>query len=211
MRSRDQILVAVLLAGVTWMGLHRVAEAKNEAAVGGGAFRLAPSRRAEMEALDRVRRDLAQLGQGEMAGRLDRLQADGHLWVAPRLDPGRWAVYVESLGLVRRIYVRQEALLRPVDHLFRGAASAAPPRHQEAFARLSLGGALVHELAHYDGLIDEGPAYDRELAWYEEIRASPFFATLGGEGRAAHEWALESAVLSARAARRREAGEVPGS
>jgi len=211
MRVRDQLVVAVLLADVTWLGLHRVAEAKNEAAVGGGAFRLAPPRSAEVDAFARVRGDLVQLGQGEMAARLERLQQDGHLWVAPRLDAGRWAVYVQSLGLVRRVYVRQEALLRPLDHLFRGASSPAPPRYQEAFARLALGGALVHELAHYDGLIEEGAAYDRELAWYEEIRASPFVASLTGEAREAYDWALESAILSARAARRRAAGEAPSS
>ena len=211
MRLRDQLLVAVLLAGVTWMGLQRVAEAKNEAAVGGGAFRLAPPRTAEVEALGRVRRELVELGQAETAARLERLQADGHLWVAPRLDPGRWAVYVESLGLVRRIYVRQEALLRPLDHLFRGEPSTAPARHLEAFARLSLGGALVHELAHYDGLIDEAAAYERELAWYEAVRASPFFASLREGSRESFVWALESAILSAHAARRRAAGEAPAS
>ena len=211
MSARSQLLVAVLLVGVTWMGLYRVAEAKSEAAVGGGAFLLASPRHAEVEAFDRVRRELAQLGQEETAARLLRLQADGHLWVAPRLDPGRWAVYVESLGLVRRIYVRQEALLRPLDHLFRGTASTAPPRHQEAFARLSLGGALVHELAHHDGLIDEAAAYDRELAFYEAVRGSPFFASLRGEAREAYDWALESAILSAGAAQRRSAGEAPAS
>ena len=211
MRVRDQLIGAVLLAGVTWMGLHRIAEAKSESAAGGGAFRLADPRHAEMEAFARVRRELAQLGQDEMGARLERLREAGELWVAPRLDPGRWAVYVEALGLVRRIYIRQEALLRPVDHLFRGTASTAPPRHQEAFARLSLGGALVHELAHHDGLIDEAAAYDRELAFYEAVRGSPFFASLRGEAREAYDWALESAILSAGAAQRRSAGEAPAS
>jgi hypothetical protein len=146
-----------------------------------------------------------------MAARLERLRADGDLWVAPRLDPGRWAVYVESLGLVRRIYIRQEALLRPVDHLFHGVASDAPPGHQRAFARVSLAGALAHELAHRDGLIDEAAAYDRELAWYEEVRASAFFAGLRGEERRAYEWALESAVMSVGAARLRAAPDPPSS
>ena len=211
MRIRDQLLVALLVAGVTWAGLHRVAEAKNEAAVGGGAFRLAEPRRPEMEAFVRVLRDLRRVGQEDLASRLERLQSDGVLWVAPRLDPGRWAVYASSLGLVRRVYVRQEALLRPVDHLFHGVASEAPAGHREAFARLSLGGALAHELAHHDGLVDEAAAYDRELDWYEEVRASPAFTALPAPAREAHDWALESAVLSARAARRRAAGEGPGS
>ena len=211
MRPRDQALVAVLLAGTTWAGLHRIAEAKNEAAAGGGVFRLAESRGREMDAFARVRRDLTVLGQGRLADRLEALRADGGLWVAPRLDPGRWAVYVESLRIVRRVYIRQQALLRPVAHLFHDVPSDAPPAHREAFARLSLGGALAHELAHHDGLIDEAAAYDRELEFYEEVRVSPHFAALTGEARQAHEWALESAVLSAQAARRRAAGEASGS
>jgi hypothetical protein len=211
MRLRDQLIGAVLVAGVTWVGLHRIAEAKSEASVGGGAFRLAEPRRAEMEAFARVRRDLARFGQEEMGARLERLRAEGELWVAPGLDPGRWAVYSESLGLVRRIYVRQEALLRPADHLFHGAESDAPPTHRQAFARLSLGGALAHELAHRDGLIEEAAAYDRELAWYADVRDSSFLAGLEGEERRAYEWALESAVLSAEEARRRAAADGPSS
>ncbi len=211
MRTRDQALVALLLAGTTWAGIHRIAEAKSEAAAGGGVFRLAESRGREMEAFAGVRSDLAQLGQAALADRLEALREDGGLWVAPRLDPGRWAVYVESLRMVRRIYIRQEALLRPVEHLFHGVSSDAPPRHREAFARLSLGGALAHELAHYDGLIDEAAAYERELAFYEEVRGSPFFAGLAGEPRAAYEWALDSAVLSAQAARRKAADARPAS
>ena len=211
MRLRDQALVAVLLAGTTWAGVHRIAEAKSEAAAGGEVFRLAETRGREMDAFAAVRRDLTAIGQSTLADRLEALRAGGGLWVAPRLDPGRWAVYVESLRIVRRVYLRQEALLDPVRHLFRGVVSDAPPGHRSAFARLSLGGALAHELAHHDGLIDEAAAYDRELRFYEEVRASPFFAALAGEARAAHEWALESAILSARAARRRAAGEAPSS
>jgi hypothetical protein len=203
MRARDQVIGAVLVAGVAWLGLHRVAEAKNEAAVGGRVFRLAETRGPEMAAYRRALGDLRAMGQDDLASRVERLQADGDLWVAPGLDAGRWAVYVESLGLVRRVYVRQEALLRPVAHLFRGVDSDAPPGHRAAFARLSLGGALAHELAHHDGLIDEAAAYDRELAFYEEVRTSPFLAGLSGEERRAYEWGLESAVLSAQAARRR--------
>jgi hypothetical protein len=51
-------------------------------------------------------------------------------------------------------------------------------------------------------LIDEADAYRVELAWYEEVGQSPFIAGLEGEERAAWEWALESALASARKAAR---------
>jgi hypothetical protein len=211
MRVRDQLIGAVLLAGVTWMGLNRIAEAKNESAAGGGVFRLDERRHREMEAFARVLEDLRRMDQGALAARLERLRAEGEIWLAPHLDPGRWAVYVESLRLVRRIYVRREALLDPAGHLFHGVVSDAPPAHRLAFARLGLSGALVHELAHRDGIEDEGAAYDRELAWYEEVRRSRFFDGLSGEERRAYAWALESAILSAEEARRRATGEEPRS
>jgi hypothetical protein len=50
------------------------------------------------------------------------------LWVAPKLGPDRWAVFVESLRLVRRIYVRREALLDPVAHLYRVPRADIPKR-----------------------------------------------------------------------------------
>jgi hypothetical protein len=211
MSARDQVIGAVLVAGVTWLGLHRIAEAKSEAAAGGDAFRLEERRGPAMAAFARLAGDLRRLGDPATAARLEQLRAEGAIWIAPRLDPGRWAVYVDSLGLVRRIYVRGAALLDPVGHLFDGVASEAPPGHREIFARVSLGGALVHELAHYDGLQDEGAAYDRELAWYARVRRSTFLTGLSEEARAAHEWALDSAVLSAEAARRRAEGAAPRS
>ena len=211
MRTRDQIIGAVLVAGATWAGIHRIAEAKSEAAAGGGVYGLEERRRPAMAAFGRVLGDLRRMGDEATAARLERLRSEGAIWVAPRLGAGRWAVYVDSLGLVRRIYLREEALLDPVGHLFDGVPSDAPAGHRQVFARVSLGGALVHELAHYDGVEDEGRAYDRELAWYEQLRRSAFFAGLAGDVRAAHEWALESAVRSAQAARRRAEGAAPRS
>jgi hypothetical protein len=116
------------------------------------------------------------------------------------MGPERWAAYVESLGLVRRIYIRRIALLDPRQHLYPQGAPSVPEAFQDAFATLSLGGAMRHELAHYDGAVEESAAYMVELAWYEEVRASAFVKTLSNEDRAAWDWALESAVLSARKA-----------
>ena len=56
-------------------------------------------------------------------------------------------------------------------------------------------------LAHYDGLSEEADAYAAEIAWYEALRASPWFESLGPERRRIFSWALESAVLTAQRAR----------
>ena len=101
---------------------------------------------------------------------------------------------------MRRIYIRRVALVNPRLHLYPAGAGDVPAGHQIAFAWLSLGGAMRHELAHLDGAIEEAEAYRIELAWYEEIRQSPFLTSREGEERVLWDWALESAVASARKA-----------
>lgn len=194
-----QIVAAAVIAVATYGVMIRIAEAKVEAAVGAGAFPLDDGRAAELEAFQRLRARLAEIGEHAFAERLESLRRDEVLWVAPALGPDRWAVFAEALGLVRRIYVRRAALLDPRAHLY-PAPSAIPEAHQRAFAWLSLAGALRHELAHHDGMIDERDAYAAEIAWYESIRASPWFAGIRGEDRGMFEWALDSAVLTARSA-----------
>jgi hypothetical protein len=154
-----------------------------------------------MAAFQAVRARVSKMGDGALAERLERLRQDGEIWVAPNLGPERWAVFAESLRLVRRIYVRQEALLDPVAHLYRLPRPEIPPGHKRAHAWISLAGALRHELAHRDGLIDEAPAYQVEIEWYEQLRASPFVTSLKGEEREAWDWGIDSAILSAQKAR----------
>jgi hypothetical protein len=120
--------------------------------------------------------------------------------VAPGLGPERWAACVQSLGLVNRIYIRRLALLNPRLHLYPTGAVGIPDEYQIAFASLSLGGAMRHELAHYDGATEEAEAYRVELAWYEDVRGSAFVTGLEGNDRATWDWALESAISSARKA-----------
>jgi hypothetical protein len=114
-------------------------------------------------------------------------------------------VFTDSLRLVRRIYIRRLALVDPREHLYPVTPTDIPLANQRAFAWMSLAGALRHELAHYDGMIKEADAYAAEIAWYKDVRASPWFASLRGEKRQVFDWALESAVLTARSAR--EKGE----
>ena len=202
---RNQILALILVAAATYGVLLRIAEAKVETAVGGGTFPLDDKRGRELEAFQRLRTSLADVGEQVLADRLERLRQDGAIWVAPSLGPDRWAVFAESLRLVRRIYVRRLALLDPRAHLYPTAPADIPDANQRAFAWISLAGALRHELAHYDGMTEEADAYAAEIAWYERLRAAPWFASLEGKMRGVFDWALESAVLTARSAREKAA------
>ena len=145
-----------------------------------------------------------------MSDRLEELRQDGTIWVAPSLGPDRWAVFVDSLWLVRRIYVRRQALLDPRAHLFPTPPAGIPEANQRAFAWISLAGALRHELAHHDGMIEEADAYAAEIAWYQGLRASPWFASLEGTAREIYDWALDSAVLTARRASEKAASAPAG-
>ena len=203
MRARDQVAVAALLAVATYFALVHIAEGKSEAAVGGGAFRPDEHHREEAEAFERLRAELLRMGDPGLADRLDRLRAKGEVWIAPRLGPERWAVFVTALGLTRRIYVRREALVDPVAHLYRAPRPDIPPEYQSAHAWIGLAGALRHEIAHRDGVREEAPAYDAEIEWYEARRRSGFLDSLSPEERRAWEWGIESAILSARKARER--------
>jgi hypothetical protein len=194
-------VVAAALGVATYFALLRIAEAKSEAAVGGEVVPLDAPHPAELEAFGNLRSRIAGMGDTALSDRLEDLRGKHQIWVAPRLGPERWAVFVEALSLVRRIYIRREALLDPVAHLYRTPRPDIPRAYQEAHAWIGLAGALRHELAHHDGRRDEAPAYDAELAWYETIRHPPRLDRASDEERRAWDWGLESAMLSGRKAR----------
>src|SRR5262245_24137525 len=114
MRARDQLIGAVLLTAVVGYGLLRIAEAKSDAQVGGEGIRLDESTPEDFAALRRLESELESMGQITLRERIEKLRTDKELWVAPRMTPTRWAAYVESLGAVRRVYVRQIALRDPI-------------------------------------------------------------------------------------------------
>ncbi len=197
---RDQVLLGTLLLFATAAGIRNIAEARNEAAVGGRAHRLEPLRPDDMAAFAGILSVIEGLGRPELSERLRELQRKGALWVAPGMDAGHWALYVDTFGLVRRIYVRDVALRTPESHLFpEGDASISMDRRR-AFAGVGLAGALFHELQHWDGVEEETEAYDREIAWLESLRGS-LPSRLTDTERRALEWGIESATLSARKAR----------
>jgi len=209
MRAREQLIGAAILATATYYGLLRIAEAKCDAAVGSLGTPIDESRPEDLAAFRKLQQQLIIFGQGPLAARLEELRGRHELWVAPGLGPDRWAAYVEALGLARRIYIRRVALMNPRRHLYPIDPVGVPAEHQMAFAWLGLGGAMRHELAHRDGAIEEAEAYRIEIAWYEEIRQSSFLASIEGDERARWEWALESAIASARKAAAR-AGAAAG-
>jgi hypothetical protein len=206
MRVPAQLVVALLLLAATAASIHRVVEMRNQATAGEGVFRLDDSRHEESEALDRLLGRLVMMQQQAFAERLSRLRAEGALWIAPKLGAGRWAVFVDSASLVRRVYVRGPALLEPRTQLYADGEASVPRAQQDAFAELSLAGALYHELEHYRGVLDERAAYDAEIAWYETLRVSRWYSGLEEGRKRIYAWALESAILSAREARRRATG-----
>jgi hypothetical protein len=100
LRIRDQLIVAAALGIATYFALVRIAEAKCENAVGGEVAPLDAQRRPELEAFQGLRARIARMGDVPLADRLERLRAAREIWVAPRLGPERWAVFVEALSLV---------------------------------------------------------------------------------------------------------------
>lgn len=204
---RQQLLLGALLLVSTGVGIRNIAQARNEAAVGGRVHRLDPQRDGEGAALRRVIEGFEVLGQPGLAERFRGLEAQGALWVAASLDPGHWALYVDTFRIVRRIYIREAALLSPEAHLFPDGDASIAPERRRAFARVSLAGALFHELQHWDGVAEEARAYDLEIAWLEALRSRA--ADLEGETRRAFEWGVDSAVLSARKARAQATAGAP--
>src|SRR5688572_24670420 len=106
MRGRDQLIGATVLGIATWFGILRIAEAKNEAAVGSATYAVDERHHEDFAAFTQVLTDLRAMNQDPLAARLDELHRDTRIWVAPHLGPQRWAVFVETMSLVRRIYIR---------------------------------------------------------------------------------------------------------
>jgi len=194
--------VAAAIAASTYYAIVRIAEHKADALAGGETFAIDRRHGAESEAVEALSRQLRGWGEDGLASSLARLQGAGHLWVAPRLSGGRSAVFVDSLGLVSRIYVKRDELVSrslPFPDL------DIPDDARRTFARIRLAGTLVHELQHYQGIEDEEAAYEREMAWYRGLgERTP--ERRQGEERRWFEWAVESALESAEAARAKAAG-----
>jgi hypothetical protein len=197
-----QLVGALVLVLATWFGIKGIAEAKSEAAVGSSVFVLDGSQSHPLAAFQSLSARLTAMGETAFADRLEALRSRGEVWIAPRLDNGHWALFVRALWL-RRVYIRERALIDPTAHLNESRPIRAPRAFQQTFGFVSLAGALWHELAHRDGIVDEADAYAREIAWYEGLRASLWFEGLSAEERREWEWALESAVASAQKARDR--------
>jgi hypothetical protein len=200
-----KIAVAVAVVVSTWYAIETIAEQKADALAGGDTFPLDHRHREERRRFGELLNQLERWGEAALGTSLARLRREGHLWVAPRLSGERAAIFVDSLGLVRRIYVRRDSHVPPglpfpdLD---------VPEEAQRSYQMIRLAGTLYHELQHFEGLEDEGATYDREVAWYRELRERRL-AQLQGEARRFFEWAVDSALKSAESARERAMAASP--
>lgn len=198
------VVAAIVVA--TYFAMVRIAEHKADALAGGETFALDRRHPREMTSFGALLDELRGWGETDFAASLAVLQEAGHLWVAPHLGGERSAIYVNALGLVARIYVRRDELGSgrvPFPNL------DIPDAARRTFATVSLAGTLFHELQHYRGLEDEGLTYDREIAWYGGL-GEAHLGRLDGERRRWFDWAVASALESARAARAKAVGQGSG-
>jgi hypothetical protein len=192
-----RIGLAVVIVGSTYLAIVRVAEEKASALAGGGVFPLDRQSPEEWDAFGALLDQLRRWEEPDLAASLARLQESGDLWVAPRLAGQRSAISVQSLGLVSRVFVRGDELVSPELPF---PDLDVPEPAQRTFTTIRLAGTLLHERQHHEGLEDEGETYDREIAWYRHLREG-MLERLGGEDRHWFEWAVDSAIQSAAAAR----------
>jgi len=207
MKLLARLGLVALIGAATWLAILRIAEHKADALAGGGTFRLDPAHPAEMRLFDGLLEQLERWKQDDLAASLSSLQEGGDLWIAPRLGGDRSAIWVGSLGLVSRVFVRRDEL--EARHLpFPGLD--VPDAAKRQYARIRLAGTLYHELQHYEGLEDEAATYDREIAWYRHLR-EVVLPSLEGERERQFTWAVDSAIESAIAAREKALGGADGS
>jgi hypothetical protein len=196
-----RIGLAIVIVASAYSAIVRVAEEKADALAGGGAFPLDRQSPEEWDAFAALLDQLRRWEEPGLAVALGRLQESGALWVAPRLTGQRSAISVQSLGLVSRVFVRRDELVNPGLPF---PDLEVPEPAQRTFATIRLAGTLLHELQHHEGLEDEAETYDREIAWYRHLREGRLERP-EGEDRHWFEWAVDSAIQSAEAAREKAA------
>jgi len=206
MKLLARLGLVALIGAATWLAILRIAEHKADALAGGGTFRLDRAHPAEMRLFADLIDQLERWKQDDLATSLSSLQERGDLWIAPHLGGDRSAIWVGSLGVVSRVFVRRnelEARQLPFPSL------DVPAAAKRLYVRIRLAGTLYHELQHYDGLEDEAATYDREIAWYRQLREA-VVPTLEGEPERQFTWAVDSAIESAIAAREKALAGADG-
>jgi hypothetical protein len=206
MKTLLKLAVGVAIVASTYFAILEIAQHKADVLAGRGTFVLDERHATEAAAFAQLLTRLQGWGEADVAASLAALQASGQIHVAPRLGAGRSAVYVKTLGLVSRIYLRGDNLVvraLPFPEL------DVPERAQRTYAAIRLAGTLVHELQHHEGVEDEAAAYDHEISWYQQL-GERNSGSLAEEERRLFDWAVASALASAEAARQK-AVEPPSS
>jgi hypothetical protein len=202
MKLLARLGLAILIVAATYFAILRIAEDKAETLAGGDTFPLDPAHPAQMRAFDELVADLRLWKQADLAESLRALRNEGQIWVAPHLGGNRSAIYVNALGLTKRIYVRDDGL---VGRELPFPGLNVPEAAQLLFTRIRLAGTLLHELQHRNGLEDERATYDREVEWYRSLKQD-VLPGLAGEDVRFFEWAIDSATKSALSARETATG-----
>jgi hypothetical protein len=199
LRTLLKIGLAAAIVTSTYFAIVRVGEEKANALAGGGTFALDARSPDELGAFASLLEQLRRWDEADLAASLEQLQERGELWVAPRLSGQRSAISVHSLRVVSRVFVRREELVSPALPF---PDLDVPEPAQRTYTTIRLAGTLLHELQHHEGQEDEDATYDVEIAWYEHLRDMMIERLEGEEGRW-FEWAVDSAIQSAAAARER--------
>jgi hypothetical protein len=199
MRTLAQIVLAIAILASGWLAVKEIARTRNEAAAGPDVFVLDDHHPRERAAWTRLITRLRQVDQDDLANALERLRAEQRLWIAPRLPSGRRAVYVSTLGLVRRVYVGGRTLVEPPATLY--PELHVPADYADAYAFIALAGTLQHELTHASGIESEAETYAREIAWYGSLKQTRWYASLTDDERTVQDFAIDLALRAAEKAR----------
>jgi hypothetical protein len=199
MRVLAQILAAIVIVAAGWLAVKEIATTRNQEAAGPGVFVLDDHHRREQAAWGKLVARLREVDQADLADALERLRAEQRLWIAPQLPAGRRAVYVSTLGLVRRVYVGRPTLLEPPATLY--PELHVPADYAEAYAVIALAGTLQHELTHASGVESEAETYGREIAWYRSLKETRWYASLTDDERTVQDFAIDLALRTAEKAR----------
>jgi hypothetical protein len=194
-----RVFAVVAILGTTFVGMREIAKARNEGEAGGAVYVLDPASGPAWAAWQHLLTHLQEVDARELRARLEKLQAEQRIWIAPRLGSGQRALWISTLGLVERVYVAERELTRPPAELYPNLH--VPPLHLETFRWISLAGTLLHELSHARGVLTEANAYQLEIEWLQSLANRPTSWPPGSPQREAWDWAVKTAIANAERAK----------
>lgn len=197
-----KILIPILIVIITYWIIYLIASSKNIELVGGEAYEVKVYM-PEYDAIIKMLSDMKNMGKSYASEDLERLLYRGNIWIAANLK-GRQGVYVNTFGIIKRIYINDKALMKPVEFLDKIKFVDIDISYMKAFGYLNLIGTIFHEYIHYSETIDEKYAYNKEIAFYKQIKDTNFYQNLNSDEVDYYDWAIESSIKSTKEAKRKE-------